>query len=139
MLTKKDREKIKTVEELICSYLGVSSDSLHTDTKEQDTVDLRQTISYITREFHPLISCASVGEYFNKNHSTISQGIAKLKDSMQFDKAFRSHIEELKSVVQASLFNNNKDFDKLKRLLIREVVKAEKVSDLIPVMSIIIN
>lgn len=140
MITGRDRNTIKTVEDLVCSYLGVSSDLLHIETKEQDIVDLRQHIIYLTKKFYPRISNSTLGKYFlGRKPSTITQGIAKVDEVKQFDKPYATYLDELSSVVQASLFNTEEDFDKLKQLLIREVIKAEKCSDILPVLRIIVG
>ena len=83
----------KIVKRVIVSY-RITKDELLSKKRNREFVESRQIIMYAMREKFGY-TFREIGEYFNKDHSTMIYGINNIKGMAQVNKKFNQELEEL--------------------------------------------
>lgn len=79
-------------------YFNVSKKDILSTTRAKEVKNARQAAIYLTREILDL-SFPSIGEIFNKNHTTILYSYEKLKKDLATDKTLQNSIKELTTLL----------------------------------------
>ncbi len=80
-------------------YFGVSSKDILSTSRSKEVKNARQTAIYLTREILDM-SFPSIGEIFNKNHTTILYSYEKLKKDLITDRTLQTTVFELEKLVR---------------------------------------
>ncbi len=102
ILGLKDGAKKITPEIIIekcAEYFNVSKKDILSTARAKEVKNARQAAIYLTREILDL-SFPTIGEVFNKNHTTILYSYEKLKKELLTDKTLKSTIETLEGMIR---------------------------------------
>ena len=80
-------------------YFGVSNKDILSTSRSKEVKNARQTAIYLTREILNM-SFPSIGEIFNKNHTTILYSYEKLKKDLLTDRTLQTTVFELEKLVR---------------------------------------
>lgn len=107
--------------EQVCSEFNISRQTLISDKRNRDIVDLRFVCYYVISTNNPGITRRVVGRYFNKNHSTVYHGIQEignLKNSVPY---LRDLVEKVDRIYKALLILRKKNSTEYKKLFERNI------------------
>ncbi len=100
-LTRSVRESIKNNKEIglidvmvnqYCEIYNVKKAELLSISRQKTIVDHRHILFVLLRK--QFLSLNEIGQYFERDHSTVLSGIHKIEDLMIFDKEFRNRVEK---------------------------------------------
>ena len=98
-----DKEKLRQVSlaeitEKVAKYYNLDVSSLIKKDKKDNIATVRQIAMYLSRTMTDK-SFPAIGQYFQRNHSTISHACKKVQSRLVYDKEFSKSIENLKSLI----------------------------------------
>ena len=80
-------------------YFGVTNKDILSTSRSKEVKNARQAAIYLTREILNM-SFPSIGEIFNKNHTTILYSYEKLKKDLLTDRTLQTTVSELEKLVR---------------------------------------
>lgn len=88
---------IDTIIDKVCKHFEVESNVIHTKSRKQEIVQIRQIAMYLAKK-HTDSSSSKIGKLIgNKDHATVLHACKMVKDQVEVDKNFRNKIKEIES------------------------------------------
>jgi hypothetical protein len=82
------------LEDVVCSVLGLQSQTLYTPTRRREIVTARQIIFFLIRPCY-FQSFDSIGKHYGKDHATVMHGIKQATWQIECDKAYAATVERI--------------------------------------------
>jgi len=92
---------IKDIQKVVREFLKVSQEDLISDKRSRHIVYARDIAIYLCRQLLD-VPYATIGEQFDRNHSTILYSFEKIEKKMQSDRGMQEELEELKHLIRES-------------------------------------
>lgn len=101
---KAENHNVKSMdklEEVICSEFQMLPKELrlHSKSRKREIVLPRQVFFYFARRIFTHFSLHKIGDYYNKDHATVSNSIYKIRDLIGTDKNFAEKINKIKQLI----------------------------------------
>jgi chromosomal replication initiator protein len=90
---------IKEIQEIVCKYFKVDSDSLKSKSRKKIISYPRSTAIYLCREYTDS-SLERIGQSFNRNHSTVLYDYEKIKKNIKIDESMRKEVDFLRRKIE---------------------------------------
>jgi chromosomal replication initiation ATPase DnaA len=81
----------------VCDALNVTKEDLMGLSRKREIVEARQIVQYFIKEFHPSISLKSIGNMFNRDHSTVIHSLRTVADLQDANKEYYFRLLELRN------------------------------------------
>ncbi len=78
--------------DVVCEHLNVKPEDIKSKKRNEDIVIPRQIVMYLCSEYTDY-SSTKIGEFLNKDHSTVLHGVQKLKDDLENDDNLKGKVE----------------------------------------------
>ena len=124
--------QIEIVENIICDYFIISSESLIDRSRKRNIIEARQIFHYFMRNYTNF-SFKSIGEYKNIgfDFNTIRHSIITVNNRIDTEKEYREKIELLDSMIKDRIeiecFQTLAD-NSYKNQLIKEIINAKTIN-----------
>lgn len=82
------------LEDVVCSVMGIQSQTLYTPTRRREIVMARQIIFFLIRPCY-FQSFDSIGKHYGKDHATVMHGIKQVTWQIECDKSYRTTVERI--------------------------------------------
>jgi len=82
------------LEDVVCSVLGLQSQTLYTPTRRREIVTARQIIFFLIRPCY-FQSFDSIGKHYGKDHATVMHGIKQATWQIECDKSYAATVERI--------------------------------------------
>ena len=92
---------IKDIQKVVREFFKVSQEDLISDKRSRHIVYARDIAIYLCRQLLD-VPYATIGEQFDRNHSTILYSFEKIEKKMQSDRGMQEELEELKHLIRES-------------------------------------
>ena len=92
---------IKDIQKVVREFFKVSQEDLISDKRSRHIVYARDIAIYLCRQLLD-VPYATIGEQFDRNHSTILYSFEKIEKKMQSDRGIQEELEELKHLIRES-------------------------------------
>jgi chromosomal replication initiator protein len=99
ILPPKPLVTIKEIQEIVCKYFKVDSDSLKSKSRKKIISYPRSTAIYLCREYTDS-SLERIGQSFNRNHSTVLYDYEKIKKNIKIDESMRKEVDFLRRKIE---------------------------------------
>ena len=83
---------IQHILDVVCEHLNVKPEDIKSKKRNEDIVIPRQIVMYLCSEYTDY-SSTKIGEFLNKDHSTVLHGVQKLKDDLENDDNLKGKVE----------------------------------------------
>jgi hypothetical protein len=83
-----------SLEDIVCTVVGVPSQVLYTKTRKRDIVMARQIVFFLIRPCY-FTSLAEIGSRYSKDHATVLHGIKQVTWQIEVDPSFRATLERI--------------------------------------------
>lgn len=97
--SKKKNISIDKIAQIVSEYFGVTVKDLKSTARQQKIAHSRHIAVYMAREVLQL-SYESIGEFFNKKHTTIMYSYEIICEKLKTDSSLQSEINDLKSALK---------------------------------------
>lgn len=84
----------------VCEYYGLSRDKMMGTSRKKDVLLPRQVSMYFCRNLLSM-SLPAIGKLFKKDHSTVSNAIDKIEDSLSQDPLLQSDIHNIRRAIES--------------------------------------
>ena len=93
---KKELERIKSI---VCLMWNVEEKDIATSSRKMEIKTARHLIMFFG---HTLANCSYhfIGDFLNRDHSTVIHGVATVKDLLSFDYTFRLQVREIENKIK---------------------------------------
>ena len=98
MIKRRQRLRIATVVEVTALWSGLSAELLRARVRDQHVVDARHVAMWLSRQLTGQ-SLSGIGRYFNRDHSTVANGIRRVEERRGADVAFGQQVECLRDAI----------------------------------------
>ena len=88
------------LEDVVCSVLGLQSQTLYTPTRRREIVTARQMIFFLIRPCY-FQSFESIGKHYGKDHATVMHGIKQATWQIEMDRTYRATVERICELMNA--------------------------------------
>jgi hypothetical protein len=88
------------LEDVVCSVLGLQSQTLYTPTRRREIVTARQIIFFLIRPCY-FQSFESIGKHYGKDHATVMHGIKQATWQIEMDRTYRATVERICELMNA--------------------------------------
>ncbi|MBD1394290.1 helix-turn-helix domain-containing protein [Mucilaginibacter glaciei] len=97
------------ISSVVCAHFNVYKRGLIGATRMRTYTDARHMGMYLMKKFVLKATVNTIGEYFGRDHSTVSVSMAKVEDLTDTDKKFREHYNKLftKLMIMEGRANDN--------------------------------
>jgi chromosomal replication initiator protein len=99
ILPPKPLVTIKEIQEIVCKYFKLDSDSLKSKSRKKIISYPRSTAIYLCREYTDS-SLEHIGRSFNRNHSTVLYDYEKVKKNIKIDESLRKEVDFLRRKIE---------------------------------------
>ncbi len=96
---------VDNIQRLVSEYFNIPVEDLRKKSRKRDVVVARQLSMYFAKEF-TTESLKNIGEYFDKDHSTVLYSHKAVRDMMDTDTGFRETVDKIKRQVELNLHSN---------------------------------
>ena len=100
VFSKKDDE-LENILKIVCDYLNVKTEITKSKTRIFEVKKARFYYFYFARTMTEK-GFKKIGNVVARNHATVIHGVSSVKDWIEYDKEFRSEIEEIKELITKS-------------------------------------
>ena len=83
---------MKEITRIVAKEFNVDYHTLFTKTRERKFVEARQSAMFMIKEKHPLSTLHEIGDFFNRDHSTVLHAYKTVKDLIETNKVFSRKI-----------------------------------------------
>lgn len=90
--------KLSDIANLVCLYLGVDEDTLHTPSRKRELVQARQMCMSF-QKLYSKQSLKNVGRYWERDHSTVIHACQTIKDLIDTDRKLREEYNEINRLI----------------------------------------
>ena len=80
----------------VAEVTGIPYNAIVGKVRNRDIVDARHLAILVIYEAHPKQTLKWVGDWFKKDHASVSHAVKKLRDIMQYDKKLAEYYKLLK-------------------------------------------
>ena len=95
------KDFIEKIENYVLKFSpGITKEQLKSNSRDREFVDARSIVWYFLKKHYPSISFKILGEYYNRDHTTVINGINKVTGYIEFDKIFRDKINQIEDEIQ---------------------------------------
>ena len=84
------------IEKVVCDYFGISPETIHQKTRVSEVVKYRQISMYFILKTAKNATLTKVGNFYNKNHTTVYWAKKKVEELMSVYSDYRNDIENIK-------------------------------------------
>jgi len=99
VITADDNITVQTVADVCCNYFHIKSEDLTGKRRNKEFVIPRQYAMYIITLVLPSTPLTAIGEYFNRDHSTVISARDKIGRLYQTDTETKRIVEDIKNLV----------------------------------------
>lgn len=96
---------VENIQKLVAEYFGIQVEDLRKKSRKREVVVARQLSMYFAKEFTSE-SLKNIGEYFDKDHSTVLYSHKAVRDMIDTDAGFKDTVDKLKRQVELNLSIN---------------------------------
>lgn len=90
---------VQDIQKIVCDYFNLELSKIQTSSRKQEIVQARQITMYLSKKFTDC-SFSHIGKIVGKkDHSTVLYACKTIKDLMETNKAMRSTVEEIESLL----------------------------------------
>ncbi|MCI1779408.1 MAG: chromosomal replication initiator protein DnaA [Bacteroidales bacterium] len=98
----KPQVSLDTIRKVVCSYFGISQESIASKTRKREIVQARQIAMYLGRSLTKT-SLASIGSQIGgKDHATVLHACNTVADLIDTDKVFRKYVNDIQQKLQVA-------------------------------------
>ena len=91
---------IDKVQDAVCEYFNISSDTLQSPSRKRQIVQARQIAMYLCRTFIPSISLSTIGaEIGGKDHATVLHACNLVTDLIKTDRTVKQYVGDLSKIL----------------------------------------
>ena len=93
--TRKKELTIQEIQRVVCEYYSLAPDTFVSKTRKREIVQARQIAMYLCKQYttHSLVVIGT--QIGKKDHTTVIHACKTIKDLMDIDKSFKTHIREI--------------------------------------------
>ncbi len=98
---EKKRITVQKIQETVSDFYKVKKELIQSTSRKREIVQARQVTMYFIKK-HTEMSLSQIGaQVGNRSHATVLHSCNTVKDYYEFDKGFRSDIEEIERLLQS--------------------------------------
>lgn len=118
--------RISDIQSLVCERYGVSRNKLLGDSQSKKVYRARQIGFWLCREIthhsHP-----TIGRFFNRDHTTVMHGVARIEEMRMADSSFACELDELLALFGPTRFEKEIAATVLERAKAFALAEVERV------------
>ena len=97
------RDKLNDLLRQVCEEAEITIEQMQSKSKNREISDIRAAFFRMAKETYPNASLCLIGEFVNRNHSTVIAGIKRTKDVLETGNVYWSMLDGLKKQEQEYL------------------------------------
>lgn len=94
---------LENISKYVCEYLQVDARLLMVRNRRKEIVVARQICMYLMRQFTKNLTVTKIGEYFNKDHTTVLYSIESVENISKYDTDFRLKLQNITQYVKTKM------------------------------------